>query len=140
MYPNHIKVIINLLMQEDLLKIVKKLISNISISGINAEIPQNDCVDITKHPHVVSILKNGKHVCSGIILNELYILTSDRCVPPFKHVWNVMNDIVVVSGTNTLKPSGQRIISKEMFSQNQHVNPSENPKASGLGIIKVLLY
>lgn len=112
------------------------------ISGANTEITQNDGdVDITKYPSVVSIRRNGKHICSGAILDEYHIVTSDRCVPPFKHVWNTgINNIVVVSGTNSLKPGGVRILTKEMFSQNHHVNPAENNVTSGLGVLKVYTY
>ncbi|EZA58114.1 hypothetical protein DMN91_007257 [Ooceraea biroi] len=111
----------------------------VAVSGINAEVPQNDCdVDITKHPYVVSVRRHGKHICSGVILDEYHIVTSDRCVPPFKHVWNIMNTMFVVTATNTLKPGGQQISTKEMFSQNHYLNPSNNPVISGLGVIKVL--
>ncbi|XP_011704619.1 PREDICTED: complement factor D-like [Wasmannia auropunctata] len=111
----------------------------VAVSGANAEITQNDVnVDITKYPSVVSIRRNGKHVCSGAILDEYHVITSDRCVPPFKHVWNVMNNIVVVSGTSSLKPGGIRTFVKEMFSQNHHVNPLENNVTSGLGVLKLI--
>lgn len=96
-------------------------------------------VDITRHPYVVSIRKNGKHVCSGAILDEYHIITSDRCVPPFKHVWNTMNNVVIVCGTSSLKPGGVRIFVKEMFSQNHHVNPLENNVTSGFGVLKVYI-
>jgi len=102
------------------------------------EIMQNDGdVDIINYPYVVSIKKNGRHICSGAILDKYHIVTSDRCVPSFKHVWNTLNNIIVVSGTSSLKPGGVRIFTKEMFSQNHHVNPLENNVTSGLGVFKV---
>ncbi|XP_012220528.1 chymotrypsin-2 [Linepithema humile] len=107
----------------------------IAISGINAKIAQNDC-DV-EQLSIVSIRKNGRHVCSGAIIDEYHVVTSDRCVPSFPHVWNVMNDIAVVSGTCTLKPSGIRILTKEMFSQNHYLNPTENPFVSGLGVLRL---
>lgn len=108
---------------------------------VSAQTTLNDAdVDISDHPYVVSITRRGKHVCSGAIIDAYNIVTSDRCVPPFKHVWNIMNDIVVVSGTSSIKPGGGvRIFAKEMFSQNHqnHENPNENHVSSGLGLIKV---
>ncbi|XP_025264870.1 chymotrypsin-2 [Camponotus floridanus] len=110
------------------------------VAGINAEeveISDGD-VDISKYPYVVLIKRNGKPICSGAILDELHVVTSDRCVPPFEHIWNVMNNIVVVCGTSSLKPSGKSIFVKEMFSQNHYVNnPLDNPVTSGLGVIKL---
>jgi len=106
----------------------------------NIEIMQNDGdVDIINYPYVVSIKKNGRHICSGAILDKYHIITSDRCVPSSKHVWNTLNNIVVVSGTSSLKPGGVRIFTKEMFSQNHHVNPLENNVTSGLGVLKVCI-
>ncbi|XP_071561889.1 chymotrypsin-2-like [Temnothorax nylanderi] len=112
----------------------------VAVSGANAEITQNDDgdVDITQHPYVVSIRRNGRHACSGAILDEYHVVTSDRCVPPFEHVWNVMNNIIIVSGTSSLKPGGVHIFVKEMFSQNHHVNPIENNVTSGLGVLKLI--
>lgn len=51
-----------------------------------------------------------------------------------------MHNIVIVSGTNSLKPGGIRIFTKEMFSQNHHVNPLENNVTSGLGVFKVYIF
>lgn len=96
-------------------------------------------VDITQHPYVVSIRKNGRHVCSGAILDKYHIITSDRCVPSFKHVWNIMNTVEIVCGTSSLKSSGVRIFVKEMFSQNHHINPLENNVISGFGVLKVYI-
>jgi len=110
----------------------------VAISGANAATQNDGDVDITQHPYVVSIKKNGKHVCSGAIIDEYHIVTSDRCVPSFKHIWNTgMNNIFVVSGTSSLKPGGVETFVKEMFSQNHHVNPLENKVTSGLGVIKL---
>ncbi|KAL0102763.1 hypothetical protein PUN28_018216 [Cardiocondyla obscurior] len=110
-----------------------------AVVGANTETTEDDGdVDITQHPYVVSIRRNGRHMCSGAIIDESHIVTSDRCVPPFKHIWNVMNDIVVVSGTNTLKPGGVRTFVKELFSQNHHANPLENNVTSGLGVLKLV--
>ncbi|XP_020288289.1 chymotrypsin-2-like [Pseudomyrmex gracilis] len=114
----------------------------VAVSVVSAQTTLNDAdVDISDHPYVVSITRRGKHVCSGAIIDAYNIVTSDRCVPPFKHVWNIMNDIVVVSGTSSIKPGGGvRIFAKEMFSQNHqnHENPNENHVSSGLGLIKLV--
>lgn len=111
---------------------------NVYTPGINAETAQgNGEVDITKHPYVVSIRKDGHHVCTGVIINRFHIVTSDRCVPPFEHSWNVMNGITIVTGTNSLNVINHHFISKEMFSQNHYINPTKNPVTSGLGVIKV---
>lgn len=83
------------------------------------------------------INKNGRPVCTGVIINEYTILTSDRCVPPIKHAWNIMNDMTVVTGTNTLKPDSYRSHVKETFSQNNYFDPTMNPVISGLGVITV---
>lgn len=80
---------------------------------------------------------NGRHVCSGVIFNKYCIVTSDRCVPSFKHVWNIMNDMAVVTGTSTLKLSGHRTFVKETFSQNHNIDPTKSSVTSGLGMIKV---
>lgn len=50
-----------------------------------------------------------------------------------------MNNVVIVSGTSSLKSSGVRIFVKEMFSQNHHVNPLENNVTSGFGVLKVYI-
>ncbi|CAL1687666.1 unnamed protein product [Lasius platythorax] len=112
----------------------------VAASGINAEEARNNDgdVDISKHPYLALIKRNGRPVCSGAIIDKYHVVTSDRCVPPFEHIWNIMNDIVVVSGTSSLKPSGRSIFVKEMFSQNHHANPLENSVTSGLGVLKLL--
>ncbi|KAM0732885.1 Chymotrypsin-2 [Formica fusca] len=112
----------------------------VAASGINAEEAQeNDGdVDISKYPYLALIKRDGRPVCSGVILDKHHILTSDRCVPPFEHVWNVMNSIYVTCGTSSLKPSGKSIFVKEMFSQNHFINPVENPVTSGLGVLKLI--
>ncbi|XP_025075777.1 chymotrypsin-2-like [Pogonomyrmex barbatus] len=79
----------------------------------------------------------GKHICSGAILDEHHIITSDRCVPPLKHAWNVMNNFIIVSGTSSLKPGGIRRFVKETFSQNHHVNPIDNDVISSFGVLKL---
>jgi len=78
-----------------------------------------DDVNIIKYPYVVSIKNNRRHVCSGIIINrnhikshiqnqiKYHIITSDRCVPPFKHVWNVINSVIIASGSKK-KREGER--------------------------------
>lgn len=111
------------------------------IPGVRAETTQNDGdVDITQYPYVVSIWRNGRYVCNGAILDEYHIGTSDRCVPPSRHAWNIMNDVFVSSGTSSLKTGGRRIYSKETFSQNEHFNPVENSVSSGLGVIRVYTF
>ncbi|KAL6266477.1 hypothetical protein P5V15_003326 [Pogonomyrmex californicus] len=110
----------------------------VAINGVNCEITQsNGDADITKYPCVVSIRNNGKHICSGAILDEYHIITSDRCVPPFKHTWNVMNNIIIVSGTSSLKLGGIRRFVKETFSQNHHINPLDNDVISSFGVLKL---
>ncbi|XP_072752290.1 chymotrypsin-2-like [Anoplolepis gracilipes] len=111
----------------------------IAASGINAEEADNNDgdVDINQYPYLVLIKKNGIPVCSGAILDKHHVITSDRCVPPFEHIWNIMNNIVVVCGTSSLKPSGKSIFVKEMFSQNHYANPLNNPVTSGLGVLKL---
>lgn len=103
--------------------------------GTNADVEQNDC-DV-EQPSIVSIRKNGRHICSGAIVDKYHVVTSDRCVPSFPHVWNIMNNVAVVSATCSLKPSGIYTMTKEMFSQNHYLNPTENPIVSGLGVIRV---
>lgn len=51
-----------------------------------------------------------------------------------------MNDVVIVSGTSSIKPGGTQVFVKEMFSQNHHLNPHDNNVTSGLGVLKVFIY
>ncbi|XP_014476472.1 PREDICTED: trypsin-like [Dinoponera quadriceps] len=110
----------------------------LAISGINSEVPQND-ENVNNYPWMASITTHGKHVCSGVIIDEYHIITSDRCVPSMKHTWNIMNNIGAVVGRNSLKVDGFHIFVRETFSQNHYINPTKNPTTTGLGILKVAM-
>lgn len=86
---------------------------------------------------MVSIKKNNKHICSGALISQDYIITSDRCVPPFEHSWNIMNTITVVTGKSTIKPENKNTNIKEIFSQNRYMNSKDRLITSGIGILKV---
>lgn len=41
-------------------------------------------------PFIVSITKNGEHICGGFIYNQRFIVTTASCVLKYEHV-NVIN-------------------------------------------------
>ncbi|KAK0168929.1 hypothetical protein PV327_002685 [Microctonus hyperodae] len=55
-----------------------------------------------RFPYHVSIKRSNQHICSGSIINERHILTSNGCI-----LRDTAKDLFVITGTNSLTKSGQ---------------------------------
>ncbi len=71
------------------------------VASLNAKAPINKIVggvesDITKHPYVVSLQKNGRHYCGGSLIAPNFVLSAGHCVDFLN-----ASDMKVVIGSQT---------------------------------------
>lgn len=93
---------------------------------------------VADFPHAVSLRNKGNHMCGGSLISRTHILTAAHCLLPYLKNQQKIEDLTVVTGSNSLNSQAGK--SYEVESVHSHETFSPSAYADDIGILKVIIY